>query len=409
MNTPNPIHITLESLPPRERLQAWWRDLEAKADLTFFTSWSWIGPWLDILPTTLRKHLLIAKQDGAIVGLGVVVKGRAHLMRAMPVMCWRLHATGIHDIDDLTIEYNGFLLDKRCANKVEQSMLDFLLKRTGIKRFEVSMGNARFADLADPAPKGILVRSNFRKSYLVNLERVRDTEGGFLATLSGNTRSQIKRSLNAYQGELGPIRVEPAQSEEQASAFFDELKSLHAQTWSERGKHSGFATSPVAHRFHMALIANAFGKGEVQLLRISAGTSIVGYLYNFVHRGRVIFYQSGFNYGLLDKHDRPGLVCHALAIEHHGAHAGLHWYDFAAGDYRYKTSLAKHHEVQGSHVFQRDGLLPRLDAAVRGLVQRVRQFRARAHAVVVSAMGCLHITVADNADWANDCLIALQA
>jgi len=134
MSPSKPLHIALEALPTKDRLQAWWRDLEARADLTFFTSWSWIGAWLDVLPPGLQSHLLVARQDGDIVGLGILVKGRAHLMRTMPVMCWRLHATGVREIDDLTIEYNGFLLDRRCANDAEQAMLDFELKQTGVKR-----------------------------------------------------------------------------------------------------------------------------------------------------------------------------------------------------------------------------------------------------------------------------------
>jgi len=407
MRTPPSIHITLDALPATPHLKTWWCELEAKADLTFFTSWSWIGPWLDVLPAALQKHLLVARQGERIVGLGIVVKGQAHLMRTMPVLCWRLHATGVRDIDDLSIEYNGFLVDRHCTDDVEQAMLNFLLQHTGVKRVEVAMASARFADLARPAPKGILVRSDFKKSYLVDLNQVRASAGGFLATLSANTRGQIKRSLSAYR-ELGEVRVEAAQSTAQALAFFNELKTLHAQIWVERGKHSRFATSPVAHQFHIALIANAFDQGEVQLLRITAGNHTLGYLYNFVYRGRVIFYQSGFHYGLLGKHDRPGMVCHALAIEHQ-LQAGHLLYDFAAGDYRYKASLAKHHEIQGSHVFQRDGLMPRLDASMRVLLRRVRQWRAQASVVAMSAVGGLHMAIADQADWLSICWTSAAA
>lgn len=403
MRLPQPLVIALEALPERSRLQAWWRALEDKADHTFFTSWSWIGPWLSVLPAHLQTNLIIARQDGDIVGLGIVVKGHAHLMRTLPVACWRLHATGVRDIDDLTIEYNGFLVDKKWAHDVEPAMLNHLLRQTGVKRLEVSMAADRFAHLAQPAPAGIIVRSDFKKSYLVDLDMVRDATGGFLSTLSANTRSQIKRSLSAYRAELGPVQLECAQDAAQARTFLTALKALHEQTWAERGKESGFATSDLAKRFHMGVIDQAFDKGEVQLMRISAGASTLGYLYSFVHRGRVIFYQSGLRYGLLSKHDRPGLVCHMLAIEHH-VQTGQHWYDFAAGDYRYKASLAKHHEVQGSHVFQGDGLLPRLDHTVRSWVHRMRKPRINGHAVIVAALACL-LAGLGNADW----LLAIQA
>lgn len=393
-------------MPDRPCLQTWWRELESRADLTFFTSWSWIGQWLDILPDALDRQLLVARQGERIVGLGIVVKGQAHLMRTMPVRCWRLHATGIRDIDDLTIEYNGFLVDSSCTHDIEQHMLDFLLQHTGVKRVEVAMATARFAKLAQPAPKNFLVRSDFKQSYMVDLEHVRASGGEFLSTLSANTRSQIKRSMAAYR-ELGELRIDAAQSAEQAAAFFHELKALHAQIWIERGKHSRFATSPLAQRFHTTLIADAFDKGEVQLLRVTAGASVLGYLYNFVYRGRVIFYQSGFNYGLLDKHDRPGMVCHTLAVQYQ-LQAGHALYDLAAGDYRYKASLAKQHEMQGSHVFQQGGLLPRLDASMRKVLGRVRKWRTSTP-LVVGALGCLHMAITHDAHWCCGYLMVLSA
>jgi CelD/BcsL family acetyltransferase involved in cellulose biosynthesis len=404
--SPVPVHVALEALPDPQHLQAWWRELESRAELTFFTSWSWIGQWLAVLPVALHKQLLVARQGERIVGLGIVVKGQAHLMRTMPVRCWRLHATGIRDIDDLTIEYNGFLVDGDGGGDVEQTMLDFLLQRSGVKRVEVAMATDRFTKLAQPAPKNFLVRSDFKQSYLVDLEQVRASGGDFLSTLSANTRSQIKRSLGAYR-EFGELRIEAAQSVEQACVFFNELKTLHARVWVERGKHSRFATSPIAQRFHTALIARAFDTGEVQLLRVTAGASVLGYLYNFVYRGRVIFYQSGFNYGLLDKHDRPGMVCHTLAVQHQ-LQAGHALYDLAAGDYRYKASLAKHYEIQGSHVFQQGGLLPRLDASMRKVLGRVRKWRASTQ-LVVGALGGLHMAVAHNAHWCTDYLMTVSA
>ena len=68
---------------------------------------------------------------------------------------------------------------------------------------------------------------------------------------------------------------------------------------------------------------------RVDLLRVRAGDTTVGCLYNFVSRGDVSFYQSGLAYET-DGKLKPGLVCHALAIDH-AARAGHRWYDFLAG------------------------------------------------------------------------------
>ena len=60
------------------------------------------------------------------------------------------------------------------------------------------------------------------------------------------------------------------------------------------------------------------------------GDRVAGYLYNFVHRGWVAAYQSGFDFGDDADRLRPGLVSHALAIEHY-RRAGVRVYDFLGG------------------------------------------------------------------------------
>src|SRR5439155_24981132 len=104
-----------------------------------------------------------------------------------------------------------------------------------------------------------------------------------------------------------------------------------------RGRSGSFA-SRFFEDFHRDLVRNRFAAGEVQLLRIAAGAVTVGYLYNFVHRGRVYYYQSGFAYP-----DRPaikpGLVCHAAAAQWNIAR-GAETYDLLAADRPFKRSLA---------------------------------------------------------------------
>ncbi len=78
----------------------------------------------------------------------------------------------------------------------------------------------------------------------------------------------------------------------------------------------------------------------MDLLRIAAGGQVVGLLYTFVQDGRVLSYQSGFAYNPGRPREKPGLVCHALAIEYY-AGRGARIYDLLAGADRYKRSLAQ--------------------------------------------------------------------
>jgi CelD/BcsL family acetyltransferase involved in cellulose biosynthesis len=159
----------------------------------------------------------------------------------------------------------------------------------------------------------------------------------FIDLLSRNTRHQLRRSNRLY-GHHGPLALSRAETVETALDYLSKLIMLHDITWKARGKPGAFAT-PAVRRFHHALIARGVPGKEVDLLRVTAGPVLVGYLMNFNHNGQVSAYQSGFNYSAVGPHLKPGLTSHYLAIEAYRAE-GAAVYDFLAGADRYKLSLA---------------------------------------------------------------------
>jgi CelD/BcsL family acetyltransferase involved in cellulose biosynthesis len=120
--------------------------------------------------------------------------------------------------------------------------------------------------------------------------------------------------------------------------MLEAMAVLHQATWSARGRPGSFA-EPFFRRFHRALIARAIPRGEATLLKVSCDQAVVGVLYNFVHRGRMSAYQSGFAYRAGEPQAKPGLTCHYRAIQF-ALDQGLDIYDFLAGEDRYKRSLA---------------------------------------------------------------------
>jgi CelD/BcsL family acetyltransferase involved in cellulose biosynthesis len=177
----------------------------------------------------------------------------------------------------------------------------------------------------------------------VDLDGIRANDGDYLATLSGNTRSKIRRSLRLYEKEYGPRSLEVAQDASRAKEWLQVLIRLHEARWHARGLPGAFADDRV-RRFHDRLIDRAFGAEaelEVDMVRVAFGEHVAGMLYNLRHRGVVSFYQSGFQYEE-DNKLKPGLTAHALAVEHYLA-AGAREYDFLAGEpeaAQYKRSLA---------------------------------------------------------------------
>jgi CelD/BcsL family acetyltransferase involved in cellulose biosynthesis len=73
------------------------------------------------------------------------------------------------------------------------------------------------------------------------------------------------------------------------------------------------------------------------MIRVGNAERAVGFLYNFVADGKVFVFQTGFAYEPSSKWS-PGLLTHALAIEHYRAR-GLREYDLLSGDALYKRTL----------------------------------------------------------------------
>lgn len=330
------LDISLAPVRDWDTPGARWRELEARADGSFFQSWSWIGCLA--AERFDRPLLLEAAQDGRTMALALF-NHRPGLLRDSLA----LHETGASIWDSLFIEYNGVQIDSKAPAGLCTRCLTAALRwntagtRRGLLGRRLVLSGIDHAQLAAAEAAGRIVRRQSRVVPMVDLAALRQAGQGYLDGLSANTRAQLRRSLRAYQRH-GEVRVTPATDKATAHGYLDALALLHQRAWQGRGRPGAFA-NPTFGRFHHALIDRALPRGEVELLQITAGTGVIGYLYNFHYRGRVLAYQSGFDYAAADRQQKPGLTCHHLAIERSLAEM-RDAYDFLAGGDRYKRSLA---------------------------------------------------------------------
>jgi CelD/BcsL family acetyltransferase involved in cellulose biosynthesis len=310
------LRVALDPAPDFAALAAEWRALEARADASFFQSWTWVG----CLAETRFPHplLLRAERDGELAGLALLNRAGGKL--------W-LGESGDPALDAIYVEHNGPLLacrDDACG------CLAALLAAGRLRLSGVGDGV-----LAAARATGAVRVLRRQPAPFVDLAALARTD--YLAGRSANTRQQVRRSDRRYAA-AGPLAVRRAATVAEAENFLDALAALHQATWTARGQPGAFA-NPRFMQFHKTLLARALPRGEAELLRVAAGDRLVGYLYNFRLRGRVYAYQSGFDYAGAAAHEKPGLTCHHAAIalaRREGAVA----YDFLAGGDRYKTSLA---------------------------------------------------------------------
>ena len=299
--------------------------MEARSAPSFFQSWSWIGCLAaERFP---NPRLLAAQIDGQDVALALFNRGRS---RFSPATLW-LGESGSPAFDALYIEHNGVLAAHGHDGMPAMCLATALRHASRLVLSGVDDAQLQAARQTHAVAR--LMKS--QRSPFVDLTSL--PEGGYLAGLSANTRYQLRRSAKRY-ATRGNLVLHRATTREGAMSVLDDLARLHQATWTARGRPGAFA-NPAFRRFHEALILAALPLGEIDLLRITAGKTLVGCLYNFRHRGRVLAYQSGFDHRGADTHEKPGLTCHHLAIEA-ARSDGMARYDFLAGNDRYKTSLA---------------------------------------------------------------------
>lgn len=325
------LNVTLTALADIDPLAHEWQELERAANGSFFLSWAWISCWLAHVPAELTPQVLRVRQQDTLIALGLVVQRTVRRYALLRVRAFYLHETGDPRLDEVTIEYNGLLARKGFEAAAAQAVLAFFERRNDWDELYLS-GIAPLPAL----PPSLSAHVSPRQAYHVELGEV-CTRGDYLATLSANSKYQMRAALKAYE-KGGALRVEAAATTDAALAYLDALIVLHQKYWQGKGREGAFADADFLG-FHRRLIAAQYPQGGVQLLRIAAGNDVIGYLYNFVWRGRVYNYQSGFNYDRNDKKKKPGFVCHYLAVQHNLS-AGAAIYDFMAGDSQYKRSLS---------------------------------------------------------------------
>lgn len=319
-----------------EQIKTIWTELCANSNHSFFLSWGWIENWLATLPPSAAPRLTVIFQgETPVLAFFIGATNRVHhgLFKRRALS---LNTTGVSKYDELYIEYNSFLCAESRPFALPEILAllpgeweEFVMPGVDVETFP---GNCLFHSMS---PYHVAIQLDSLCPY-VDLKRVRQANNDYLALLSANTRAQIRKSYRRYEMH-GKIRLEVAADLPTAMKIFEELVMLHQQSWQARGRCGAFA-SEYFRMFHRELIHKRWAHDEIQLLRLAAGDKTIGCLYNFVHQGKVYFYQSGIKYEN-DNQLKPGLLTHVEAILHN-AGLGHALYDFMQEPSRYKMSLA---------------------------------------------------------------------
>jgi CelD/BcsL family acetyltransferase involved in cellulose biosynthesis len=308
------LDVTLSPIEDVAAFGARWRAFQAEVCPGPFLTWHFVG--CELASRHAAPHALAVREDGRDVALGLLNRAAGK---------WYLQATGDQRLDAIFSEHNGLLV-RAGAGRVVSAALRFLARHGPVA---VSGVDDEFFAAARRA--GIVTHHHPRFAPAIDLGGI---QGDYLDGRSANTRAQIRRAMRL----AGPgLAIHRAATVAMALDWFADMVALHTASWQARGGAGAFADAAV-RGFHEALIGGDDGPRIADLLRVTAGGETLGIMYNLRHGGHVCCYQSGFR-AARDARDKPGLVCHALAIDLYRSEGEIR-YDLLAGAERYKVSLA---------------------------------------------------------------------
>lgn len=338
-----PVHFEVfDARNDRENISVRWEYMLSQSDHSFFLSSEWIETWLESLPSQVEVLYIEGYLDNEPCLAFFLCKKKKLRFKFVPTRSIFLNCTGSQELDELTIEYNSFLINQSLnvnfSCEVIRQTIIFLSDNWSWDKFVLPATTHQMYKLFKTIEfRGYsLSIDKVEPSYFVDLSRVRKNNENYLGLLSSNKRSQIKRSIKEYE-KSGAIYLQEASSVNESISMLNNLAKLHQAEWIKKGKPGSFSNDYFC-KFHELLLKKTVVNDNVQLLEIRNNADILGYIYNFVYQNNVLFYQSGFQY-LDGNHYRPGIVSHYLSIKHNAA-KGYASYDFLAGKSRYKTSLS---------------------------------------------------------------------
>jgi CelD/BcsL family acetyltransferase involved in cellulose biosynthesis len=304
-----------------------WRDLEQRSVCSFFQSWAWTGC---LVAERFPEPLVVeATEGGRTVALALFNRAR----RGIGLTRLFLGESGDTALDSPYVEENGVLAE---AGR-EDVLTEACFRAVATSNLLVLPGVGDGVLQAVRRAAGSVWVGKQSEAPFVDLAALRRAGKDYLVGRSANTRQQIRRSDRFYAAD-GRLNAAAAETPAAAHAMLDAMAELHQASWRARGRPGSFAL-PFFARFHHALIDAAFPNGNVALMVISGAAGVIGILYNFSFRGRILAYQSGLNYETAGSHGKPGLTSHHAAIRD-ALDRGFDTYDFLAGGDRYKRSLA---------------------------------------------------------------------
>ena len=345
------VRVELKKEIDVDELAKDWIALEDYCSANSFVSWHWIGSWLTTFKDKLPIYLLSISRDEKLIGLALFASERIYRRKVITSRMLTLNGACNYNFN-MTIEHNAILL--KPGGEVEAYAAIGNYFEHNFKYFDEwqfpLIDHSNYLESWNEKGGYRVVRQETMQSPFVNLNQFNSTNTQFIDSLSRNARSQIRSTIRKFS-ELGELKVIEPSSLDEAMNYFSALGELHQVRWTSKGL-SGSFSNPLWVQFHKQIIKSGYEKDKIQILKVVAGETVIGYVYSLVKDGCVSMIQTGFDY-TLRSNAKPGYLCHYLVIIFN-LKKKMKKYDFLGGADQYKLTLATDVDELQTYVVQRN-------------------------------------------------------
>jgi hypothetical protein len=322
-----------------------WVTLQSDTNSSVFVSWFWVKQWLAQKKLTPKNCLCVEVMSGEqTVGLALLGVKTKRVFWGLNINQFFLHKSGNIKEDQTWIEHNTFLVHKDYEQLLVDEIAQELAKIEQIDDIKIGLSSPHFINTLKLA--GFNLKTELSSpGYLANLSGYA-TLDDYLASLSKNTRSHIKRSIRLLN-EQSPLRLSLATDATEKTKVLGKIAQLHRIKWRSTLYGSGF-DNPCFYKFHQALIQEEQSEQNCRLYTLYQNDIALGYVYLLTQGNSWTFYLSALNFNA-DNRIKVGLVLHSLIIEQ-AIKQGIIVYDFLAGEAQYKNSLSNAHPYE-QHIY----------------------------------------------------------
>ncbi len=305
-----------------------WNALLERSSASVFNAWEWLYPWFQRLAPDRRLMVLLARD------------GQGRLAGLMPLCLERVRAgaTWLERLSFLGERHVGSDYLDVVARAGEEEPVATAFAQA-IRRARGQWDVLDLVDVEQGSPTLRAFREVFAEGYALEV-RDRHTcpyeplrEGvTFEAFLETTRRAENFLRREKWLKRQPGYRLEVTTSPDSLARPLAELFRLHRMRWAADGGSQGIR-GPAVEAFHRDATRYLAERGWLRLYVLRLGEQPLASVYGIVHRGKFIYYQSGY-----DPAWRPRSVGLVLVGEtfRDAIESGLGEYDFLRGTEAYK-------------------------------------------------------------------------